>query len=107
MDESIVKHLEQPQVGTLKLSEAIRIGAKIRPQCFGVAFENGGSCALGAAFEGSRGYPWPESDPMGFPMTPLYTGFGVPWEVVSEAFKRNDSRQSRESIADWLESRGY
>jgi hypothetical protein len=34
-----------------KLSEAIRIGATKRPQCTGDYFDNGGSCALGAAWE--------------------------------------------------------
>src|ERR1700741_3225132 len=57
MDESIVKHLEQPQVGTLKLSEAMRIGARLRPQCSGYLFNNGASCALGAAYEAVYGYP--------------------------------------------------
>lgn len=35
----------------MKLSEAIRLGAMIRPQGSGVYFSLGRSCALGAAFE--------------------------------------------------------
>jgi hypothetical protein len=38
----------------VKLSEAIRLGAMIRPQAFTVLFQRaGGSCALGAAVEAS------------------------------------------------------
>lgn len=35
----------------MKLSEAIRKGAELRPQAFGQYFEEGTSCALGAAAE--------------------------------------------------------
>ena len=35
----------------MKLSEAIRLGAMIRPQAFGHRFRAGGSCAWGAAQE--------------------------------------------------------
>lgn len=43
---------------TMKLSEAMRLGAMIRPQCFNELFANFGlpseeSCALGAAIEGA------------------------------------------------------
>ena len=33
----------------MKLSEAIRLGAMLKPQAFGIMFNNGGTCALGAA----------------------------------------------------------
>jgi hypothetical protein len=33
----------------MRLSEAIRLGSMIRPQAFGAAFEDGKSCAIGAA----------------------------------------------------------
>ncbi len=36
----------------MKLSEAIRAGAKLRPQAFGKGFDGVGTCAMGAAFEG-------------------------------------------------------
>src|SRR5258706_4854134 len=49
----------QQKVWKLRLSEAIRIGARIRPQCSGWAFEHGKSCAWGAAWEGS-GHPYEE-----------------------------------------------
>ena len=34
-----------------KLSQAIRLGATFRPQCYGHMFHDGSSCALGAAAE--------------------------------------------------------
>ena len=37
----------------MKLSTAIRIGSALRPQAFGRLFKNGGSCVIGAAFEGA------------------------------------------------------
>lgn len=42
----------------LKLSEAIRLGAMLRPQCYGTLFEGGKSCAMGAVIEaaGLSGY---------------------------------------------------
>lgn len=33
----------------MKLSEAIRLGAAMKPQAFDAYFDNGGTCALGAA----------------------------------------------------------
>jgi hypothetical protein len=53
MDLAEVKKFEQQQqkVPITKLSQAIRIGAKIRPQCRGSYFSEGRSCALGAAME--------------------------------------------------------
>lgn len=35
----------------MRLSEAIRLGAMLKPQAFGGLFKNGGSCALGAALD--------------------------------------------------------
>src|SRR5258706_3257598 len=49
----------QQTVGKMRLSGAIRIGARIRPQCEGSFFEDGRSCAMGAAMEGS-GLPYRE-----------------------------------------------
>lgn len=39
----------------LKASDALRVGAKIRPQVFGFVYESGGTCAVGALFEGAFG----------------------------------------------------
>lgn len=35
----------------MKLSEAIRLGAMLRPQAFGTEFDGKGTCAFGAALE--------------------------------------------------------
>lgn len=99
MDESIVKHL-QPQVGTLRLSEAIRRGAKIRPQCKHYYEYKGASCALGAAAEavwGDRGAGWPER---------FIDEFGITLELFHLIGAKNDSGMTREQVADWLESQG-
>lgn len=100
MDESIVRHLEQPQVGTLTLSAAIRIGAKLRPQCFFGGFHSDGkTCAIAAAAEAIYGdYTFAGK----FAMT-LTHDFRIP---LGEIYTRNDAGQSREEIADWLESQG-
>jgi len=88
----------------MKFSEAIRRGAKIRPQCAGRLFKDGHSCALGAAWEGKAGNTVP----------PNWNGrdwadyFRVPWEAIIDAITRNDSgKYTREQIADWLEAQGY
>ena len=59
MDESVVRVFEEQKVGKLKLSEAMRIGAKIRPQCLHVLYDGVSSCALGAIYEGALGKPAP------------------------------------------------
>lgn len=106
MDESLVKHLEQP-AKTLKLSEAMRIGARMRPQCFDEFFSDEGSCALGAAWEGAgllalRGEP-------GQAITAVMDAFGFPRcsSLGLRIAERNDAGETREEIADWLEERGY
>lgn len=99
MDKSVVKYLEAP-VGTIKLSEAMRIGAKIRPQAFLNYFIDGKSCALSAAYEGVTGHPWSPAR--------WAVERGVPEDIVREILGMNDiSRMSRERIADWLEAQGY
>lgn len=106
MDESIVKHLEQPQQGTLKLSEAIRIGARLRPQQTNGRYMNDGkSCALGAAYEAVTGrydentglIPWFQSQYSRLDML----------RIGAAIMLRNDRGESRESIADWLQGIGF
>jgi hypothetical protein len=95
MDESVVKHLERPQIGTLKLSEAIRIGAKIRPQGFCQYFYQGRSCALGAAFEAITTR---EAQRL---TAPMWTRLGMTVALHDEVVQRNDKdRWTREQIAD-------
>jgi hypothetical protein len=107
----------------MKLSEAIREGAKIRPQWFGAFFSGGDdnrSCALGAAMEGSElqlmGYgplreQWPELLTGTFPCP---AGCKNDWrcedgQTIEDLIQHlNDAcRWTREQIADHLESLGY
>lgn len=98
-DLSVMKQLDQ-QVGTLKLSDAIRIGARMGGQCFGETFADDRSCALGAGILGA-------GLSRNIKSGPLLDYFSVPFAVVCEITRRNDSGQTREQIADWLESIGY
>lgn len=92
---------------TEKLSDAIRRGCKVRPvQCRGTYF-NGrdAACALGAAYEGLDCH-----DYKGRVSLPTYLSrrLNMPEAVIAEVIFRNDfDKQSRESIADWLESQGW
>jgi hypothetical protein len=95
----------------MKLSAAIRIGAKLRPQCTGTFFDGFGSCALGAIMEGSglvkaerKLSLLPTRVWTAFPE--LFWGPGDFTELAKKIYERNDSGHSRESIADWLESQG-
>lgn len=96
---------EPAKVGTLKLSEAIRIGAKKRPQCRGAYFNDyGESCALGAAAEALFGV-----NRMTFgsdSLRKLQDLYGD-LTVTTVIFMNDGGGQTREQIADWLESRGF
>lgn len=106
MDESEVLRFEQ-QTKQLKLSAAIRLGAKIRPQAFRGFWSGRGSCALGAAAEGagfayggeiSRDVFWAAFHTTREPLAFL--------EVLITDW--NDTHlMSREEIADRLEAMGY
>ncbi len=117
MDESLQQHLTisfDPRKGSvvvtpkddviptkLKLSEAIRIGARLRPQCTRTYWHNGGTCAIGAALEAT-----------GFPVFRSTQGICEhierhwPTAPTGDIYRRNDGGESRESIADWLEAQG-
>jgi hypothetical protein len=99
----------------MRLSDAIRLGAMIRPQAFFGLFKDGGSCALGAALEAIRG---DEADMEGFlhqfsdtaaigvvlcpGCEPGRRQYGPLDAVVAHL---NDfHRWSRERIADWVAS---
>src|SRR5713226_7107518 len=51
----VVKEHSEERLRELKPSEAMRIGAAIRPQCFTSVFSNRKSCAIGALLEGGGG----------------------------------------------------
>ena len=93
----------------LKLSEAIREGAKLRPQGFDAFFQTKDdgvrcSCALGAAFEAMTGMDdyWAGDHTLRelFPTVPV--------DVFTNITAMNDaSLLSREEIADQVEAWGY
>lgn len=101
------------KVGTLKLSEAIRIGAKLRGQCQGSFFEQGRSCAMGAVLE-AHGVPYSDDGvwvaAQAFAILPNLmsrNGNGYCYTpLAKEIYHRNDSGDTREQIADWLERKG-
>ena len=108
-DESIIRELQTHELTgeSLKyhlLAEAIRRGAAIRPQCFGVVFSDGKSCALGAAYEGLGGdYEIPGTLNMHIYSTVWPTGFDF-----SKITVLNDQHYwTREAIADRLDDVAY
>lgn len=101
MDLSELERLEAP-AKVLKLSEAIRIGAKIRPQNHhGLLYDGYGTCALGSAAE-ARG--WNLSMRINVQKAFL-TDVGV--DLWNQIGQRNDTGSTREEIADWLQAQGY
>lgn len=122
VDEKAVGEKQPVKLGTLKLSEAIRIGAAKRPKCQGL-FNDGGSCAIGAAYEAFGGDPASTLDDtegawhficqrISFDeYTEIYSDEGRLTPLWEEIYMRNDGdgrkESTREEIADWLESQGY
>lgn len=86
-----------------KLSQAIRLGATFRPQCNGSYFNNGRSCAIGAAYEAITGLTDVEDGIVG---RVLNTRFQLPENMLSRVVFRNDCGETREEISDWLEGQG-
>lgn len=91
------------KLGTLRLSTAIRVGAKIRPQCRGHFFADGGSCAIGAALEAVFGVNDFFDERIKSPES-VWPGVRS-W--VRIYIMNDDKNMSREQIADWLEGQGY
>lgn len=88
----------------LKPSEAMRIGAAIRPQCARALFMDGKSCANGAIVEAVTG-----TYGMGYDILRVADWeleVGMTSELWDQCARRNNSGETRESIADWLESQG-
>ena len=110
---AFVEHKAPGELGTIresgltqiKLSEAIRIGARIRPQCVGAFFRNGASCAWGAAWEGAGG----EYNQRLFieEIMKKFPAFESLGELRKDIADKNDGGDTREQIADWLEAQGY
>jgi len=108
-----VEHKEQGEVTeapakVMKLSEAIFIGAKLRPQGFGGVIGQileGRSCALLAAYEAMEGYPERSRFHSGKLTTWAENLFGD--KARKFAMTHNDShRWSRENIAAALAEQG-
>lgn len=113
----------------MKLSEAIREGAKKRPQAFGAYFKRDNndilcSCALGAAYENLRditrpqglstedylidSYPWLADDINERCPTEDCSSLDADAKRLDVVAHLNDEHKwTREAIADWLESQGY
>jgi len=89
-----------------KLSDAIRLGATFKPQCTGTFFDNGRSCALGAALD-AMATDDPNELVRRFPHLEQHrNSFG--WTLYSIIVELNDQEHwTRERIASWLESIGY
>lgn len=104
----------------VKLSHAMREGAKLRPQYYAGGWFDSGfkkSCALGAALEYVYGLDHLKTSGV-FSVT---RSLGIPSKTIinhpitgsdelltSTITKLNDeSKWTREQIADWLESIGY
>ena len=85
----------------MKLSEAIRMGAKLRPQARGEYFTDGGSCAVGAAWEVVTGET---RLPVSFPRKKVAErlGIGDPELITIIANKNDGENLTREEIADWV-----
>lgn len=96
---------------TMKLSQAIRIGARLRPQCRRYFFADGGSCAWGAAYEAVTGRITGHDFPRVFieDIVKFFPQFAESRmaELRSIIADMNDHGESREQIADWLEAQGF
>lgn len=100
----------------MKLSEAIRLGAMLKPQGFGEFLFDGRSCALGAAMD-AGGIPddcatvpnllsrWPLLATAAVPCPECDDKHGSQGDIHDNVTILNDAHQwSRERIADWIES---
>ena len=106
-----------------ELARAIRLGAARRPQCFGSYFdERGGSCALGAAYDGMYEMPREAREPGEIVPRNLERLFHCLEDVVKQCPERpgevacrkrlplgamivhlnDDHGWTREQIAEWL-----
>jgi hypothetical protein len=107
----------------VKLSDAIRLGAMIRPQAHGRFFRDGNSCALGAALEASglavydEEYSMDEQAPLSDRLIVDHAALihecpagcsefsHLPHRIDAVIVHLNDRHEwTREQIADWVET---
>lgn len=86
----------------VKPSEAMRAGAKLRPQAYGAIYYRGRSCAIGAMLEGMGC----NLEAGGKPMEAAIKASGLSQTLLSEIATMNDSGHPRECIAYWLGETG-
>lgn len=96
----------------MRLSEAIRLGAMLKPQAFGTLWRGVGSCALGAAYDalGCAPFEFPREIERFAAQTiavcPACESCWGPWPPLSGVavigHLNDDHRWTREQIADWV-----
>ncbi len=102
---------------SMPLSEAIRLGAALRPQAFSTVFDGVGTCALGAALESIGWKPgidlndaaWDYGRHLAFPLLRSLAAHPVYSDLIDSVNSivislNNKHCWSREQIADWIES---
>jgi hypothetical protein len=93
---------------TLRLSEAIRLGAMLKPQGFGwFNTDDGGTCAMGAAMQAAghiRDWPVVKKSPAACPACPLVRVSDNTHNATGAMIVHlnDDHRWTRERIADWV-----
>jgi hypothetical protein len=99
-------HEAEAPLRKLKPSEALMIGAALRPQCGGTPFIDGRSCALGAMYEGATGRT--DLEDTGQILDWLTEDYwpDMSFWIAEQIWERNDDGESRESIAAWLAEQG-
>lgn len=92
----------------MKFSEAIRLGAKLGPQVYGMLWDKAtqGSCALGAARAAIGFMPWPDEWRWVVDTTiPYWLSDHWAYQTVETVIVHLNDRchWTREQIADWVE----
>ena len=104
----------------MRLSEAIRLGAMLRPKANGWFFRDGRSCAQGAALEAAgiklnddlrgqfghhadirRLWPWTHKEFVGCPVCGIKT---IVASAISHLNNTSGHDWPREAVADWVET---